>query len=73
MNANDITRVECRWDDQDCNNEGWYCETWCEDEFCDDSQKIWFPVQVDEFDGADGKQLREALAEAFRNAEILIS
>jgi hypothetical protein len=67
-----ITLVTCRWDDQPGVEAGWYCESWDGCEFIDDSQKIRFPVQVDDYAETDVRDLREALAAAFPAAEIVI-
>ncbi len=67
----EITRVTYRWDDQAGVEPGWYCESYAGDERVDDSQKVWFPVAVEDYgrDEADG--LTAALAEAFPGAEIV--
>lgn len=67
-----ITRVTYRWDDQPGVSPGWYCESWSSDgTMQDDSQKIWFPVTVDDYTQAQEAGLREALREAFPAADIV--
>jgi hypothetical protein len=68
--ATEITRVTVRWDDQDPHNEGWYCESFAGQELIDDSQKIWFGVDTDNFGITSLAELRKALQEVFPNAEI---
>ena len=65
-----IDRVTYRWDDQAGDESGWYAQTWAGSEFIDDSQKIWFPVAVDQFDRDSADDLEAALREAFPAAEI---
>jgi hypothetical protein len=65
-----ITRVTVRWDEQPGTEAGWYCESFAGSQFQDDSQKIWFPVAVDSFGADQAGGLREALVEAFPDAEI---
>jgi len=64
------TKVQYRWDDQDRANEGWYCETYDDDGLIDDSMKIWFPIDLDEYDEIDEKELVTALKEEFPGAEV---
>lgn len=76
VRANEITKVTYRWDSQDPKNEGWYCESWATEEdgtpvMIDESQKIWFGVDTDDFDAADAESLEAALQEKFPNAEIV--
>lgn len=69
-----ITRVRCRWDNRPGAEPGWYAETFDgEGNFADDSQKVWFPVQVDEFGQDQEAELIEALSEAFPGANITIA
>lgn len=70
MATTTITRVTCRWDDQPGVNPGWYCESHDADGRVDDSQKVWFPVSVDDYGHDEADDLRAALAEAFPAAEI---
>jgi len=35
-----------------------------------DSQKIWFPVNVDDFSSDEADELHDALEEAFPDAEV---
>ena len=67
-----IAKVEYWWDDQDSSNAGWYARTRDENgDERDDSMKVWFPVEVDEYDEDQGDELAEALQEAFPDAEIV--
>ena len=70
MTTATITRVTCRWDDQPGVEPGWYCESWAGDQMIDDSQKVWFPVAVDDFGRDEYGSLVEALQEAFPGARI---
>jgi hypothetical protein len=76
MNATiDITRVTYRWDDQLGVEAGWYVETWAVDDdgckMAEDSQKIWFPVVVDDFGHDQEDELVAALLYAYPSAEIV--
>ena len=66
-----ITRVTYRWDDQPGVTPGWYCESWAGDEMIDDSQKIWFPVDAEDFAQGQAGDLEAALRNAFPSAEIV--
>lgn len=68
---NEITKVTVRWDDQAGVEPGWYCESWEGDKMIDDSQKVWFPVQVDSFGQDERSDLIVALKEAFPAAKIV--
>ena len=65
-----VTKVSYRWDDQFGVEPGWFVETWDGCEFADDSQKVWFPVAVDQFDRDQEQDLVAALREAFPGADI---
>lgn len=69
--AAEITRVTYRWDDQPGVEPGWYCESWDGDTMIDDSQKVWFPVPVDDFSADDRAGLVAALREAFPAAKVV--
>lgn len=72
MTMSKIATVEYWWDNQDPSHAGWYARTRYEDGVeGDDSMKIWFPVEVDQFGEDDGDELAEALQEAFPDAEII--
>lgn len=65
------TSVTYRWDDQIGADPGWYCES--HDSaglLLDDSQKIWWPVDVDDYGRDEEIALAEALAGAFPSATI---
>lgn len=66
---NEITRVTYRWDAQKGVEPGWYVQAWAGERWADDSQKVSFPVDVDEIESE--RELRGALAEAFPGAEIV--
>lgn len=68
---NEITKVTVRWDDQAGVEPGWYCESWAGETMIDDSQKVWFPVQVDSFGQDERSDLIVALKEAFPAAKIV--
>lgn len=67
----DVTRVTYRWDDQPGIDAGWYCQSFEGNEYMDDSQKVWFPVSVDDYGEDEAGEMVEALQEAFPNAEIV--
>lgn len=67
----DVSRVRYWWDDRQGVEAGWYCETYDADgDLRDDSQKVWFPVSVDEFAHNQADELEAALKEAFPGAEL---
>lgn len=66
-----IVRVTCRWDDQPGAVPGWYCQSYDADGFVDDSQKVWWPVDVDDYSHDQRSELVTALQEAFPNATIV--
>lgn len=68
-----ITRISIRWDTADPDNQGWYVEAFDGPtgfDLVDDSQKSWFPVDVDSYGRDDEDALRDALQAAFPRAEI---
>jgi hypothetical protein len=76
MNATaTITKVTAWWDDPQSPSveAGWYCEGWNGTQMICDSQKIWFPVDVDVFDEDQVNELQAALREAFPGATIEIT
>lgn len=65
------TRVTYRWDNRPGVEPGWYCQSYTGNHtFCDDSQKVWFPVNVEDFSADDRAELDAALRAAFPNAEV---
>ncbi len=66
----DVTRVTYRWDDRPGVEAGWYCQSFEGFRFMDDSQKVWFLIDVDDYDEDEEDELVEALQEAYPNAEI---
>ena len=70
MKTQTVTRVIYRWDDQPGVEPGWYCESYDTDgEMIDDSQKVWWPIDVDNYETAE--ELEQALAAAFPGAEVV--
>jgi len=67
----DVTRVTYRWDDRPGVEAGWYCQSFEGAKFMDDSQKVWFLVDVDDYDEDEEDALVEALQEAYPSAEIV--
>ena len=69
----DVAFVFCRWD-----RESWYAEAWSGDDLDDaylvtDSQKIFFPVDVEAFARDQLGDLESALRQAFPRAQIEFS
>ena len=67
----DVTRVTYKWDDRPGVEAGWYCQSFEGGKFMDDSQKVWFPIDTDNYDEDEEDELVEALQEAYPNAEII--
>lgn len=67
------TTVRVRWDDQAGVEPGWYVDTYGDDGFIDDSQKVWFPVVVDDYGKDDIGGLLLALKGAFPDATIHVA
>lgn len=66
------TKIEYRWDEIDPANPGWYAVSYdASGEVIDDSMKIWWPVDVDEFGADQGDELGAALRKAYPGAEIV--
>ena len=63
----DVTKVTIRWD-----RDGYYCETWNLNIFCDDSQKVWFPVPVEDYKKHQLRELKIALGSVFPNADLVV-
>jgi hypothetical protein len=71
MSTTNITRVRYYWDAQTGAEGGWYTMGYDADGGeADDSQKVWFPVDVDSYDRSQADDLEAALREAFPDAEI---
>lgn len=63
-----VAKIRCRWDDSCGVEPGWYCETFnIHGTMLDDSQKIWFPINVDEFNKSQKTELKNALYDAFED------
>lgn len=72
-NYKNVVKVVGGWDKQDPSNEGWHVEA--RDALggvVTDSQKIWFPVSVDDFTREQRPGLLAALALEFDGAEIVV-
>lgn len=66
-----IATVTYRWDDQPGVTPGWYCESRDENgRTVDDSQKIWWPIDVDQFGEDERAELAQALRDAFPDAVV---
>lgn len=75
MSNSTETRISLGWDSQDRNNEGWHCEVQTRDEdgrwaYSDDSLKIWFPVDLDNYEVHQRAEVEAALLKAFPGAQI---
>lgn len=69
----EFPQVRAYWDTQNGVKPGWYAEVVDErDNVVNDSQKVAFPVEVDDFSRTDGAALAEALGEAFPEHEIYV-
>lgn len=67
----DVATVKGYWDDQAGVEPGWYCETYdAGGNPLDDSQKVWFPVDLDKYRRDQRKELIAALKAAFPGADI---
>lgn len=67
-----IVKIEYYWDTSDPCNEGWYAMGRDETgEIVDDSMKVWFGVDVDDYDKDQGDELGQALREAYPDAEVV--
>ena len=49
---------------------GWYVQAWGAGKFLCDSQKVWFPVDVDDFGPVEEEELVAALKDEFPDATI---
>ena len=65
--------VRAYWDTTDEENPGWYVQVIEYGEIVTDSQKITFPVDVDEFAATQVQNLRAALEDEFFDHTIEIS
>jgi hypothetical protein len=71
LNGKTVAALRYWWDDQDPGNKGWYVEAKdSEGEFLDDSMKVWFPVDVEDFSEDEETKMVEALKAEFPNAAI---
>lgn len=76
MNESTVTeshgkRIEVRWDETDRNNPGWYVEVFDEDGMTEiDSQKIWFPIDVNKYSRNNKSRLLKDIHKAFKGYEI---
>lgn len=66
----DIAKISYHWDMQG-DTSGWYVTARdSSGQIVDDSEKVWFPVEVDEFTAEQSEELTAALAAAFPGVEI---
>ena len=71
LNGSTVAILRYWWDSQCPENTGWYVEALDADgNFLDDSMKIWFPVDTDDFSAAEEAELVAALKEQFPDATI---
>lgn len=69
-----MKRINVWWCTNDPSNPGWYGEVRNEEgQVIDDTMKIWFPVDVDQFGRQESQKLTDALCEAFPDHEICVS
>lgn len=65
----EATLIKYRWDAQAGVEPGWYCESYNEaGEMIDDSQKVWWPIDVDQYETEP--ELVAALHRAFPDAAV---
>lgn len=67
-------KIILSWDSRVRGQAGWFAEIQTKDEngwvYSDDSMKIWFPVDLDEFTESQKDEVLAALAEEFPGAEF---
>ena len=69
----EFPQVKAHWDAQEGAAEGWYVQVVDENgNVVDDSEKIGFEVDADEFTRSEEKALAEALGAAFPEHEIYV-
>lgn len=72
LNGKTVASVRYYWDDQAGAKAGWYVMTYSADgQELDDSMKIWFPVDVDDFSQDEEGEMVEALKGQFPGLEIV--
>ena len=67
-----MTQIRVRWDDQSGVMPGWFAEIIFDDRVVSDSEKVWFPVDLDDFGIGETEGLLDAIALAYPEAEIVI-
>lgn len=75
MSNSTETKISLGWDSQVPGYEGWFCEVQTRSEngewkYSDDSEKIWFPVDLNKYEVHQRAEVEEALADAFPGAQI---
>ena len=72
LNGGQVDTLRYWWDSQYPDNTGWYVEALdSEGQFLCDSQKIWYPVDTDDFGQDEEAELVEALKAEFPDATIV--
>lgn len=67
-----IAEIEYWWDTQDASNAGWYARAFdAAGDIIDDSSKVWWRVDMDEYAEDDLESLGEALRDAYPEAEVV--
>jgi len=67
-----VVKIRINWDEQESDNEGWYVECLNDEGMCIvDSEKVWFPVDVDDFGKDQLDELVEALHAQWPDAEVV--
>jgi hypothetical protein len=72
MKTQKITTVHARWWIYGPQRRGWYAELRVGDRVVTDSQKIDFPVSVEDYDRDEADELAAALREEYPDAEIIV-
>ena len=71
LNGKTVATLRYYWDDQPGATAGWYVEAKDSDgEFLDDSMKVWFPVDVDDFSRDEESDLVAALKAEFPDTTV---
>lgn len=68
-----MNRINVWWCTNDPNNTGWYGEVRNEQgDVIDDTMKVWFLVDVDQYGRQEGYALQEALEQAYPGYQITL-
>jgi hypothetical protein len=62
--------IRMRWMDNHGLNPGWYVEVYEAGRIITDSQKVSFPIDVDDYEETEDEALVAALRKEYPNAEI---